>query len=181
MLGRMLENLVPIHALGLFIVNVNGDVNQIVIFDYYDENRKCALSLMKASPIELRRLRERLISIMQDIVDEEVLEFNGNRVFPEVKHVEIVLKNHLDIVSIYYIIYFKAKLKSGVNIYEDHYEATKATYDYEAYWIFPFGVKVKDVVMNGEVRLLADNMVAVYVRKGTRLSGYEKIIFEMPG
>ncbi|RLE80275.1 MAG: hypothetical protein DRJ52_06750 [Thermoprotei archaeon] len=166
----------PVHALCFFSVSLLGDVNQLLVFDYYDPDLYYA-KLVERKLIDYEL--ETIASNMQDYLDEEKVLVNGRRVYPEVRHIDIAFRGTPKNPSIYFIIYFKGYLKPGENTYEDYYESERVEYDYEFYWIFPPGVQVKKVVIDG-FYTINNNILSVYVERGSYVKGYEKIVFDIP-
>ncbi len=166
----------PIHAQGFFIVSRRGDINQIIIYDYYDPEYYYLKLLHR--PMDYVEEMNRLAANMQYYLDEEEVLINGEKVRPIVKSVSIEHRGFAEIAYITFIIYFKGKFRKGVNTYENKYEAEVAEYDYEVYWIFPPRSKIVEVEVAAEYEVLGDgNILLFWVRKGDKLSGYEKIAF----
>jgi len=167
----------PIHALCFFTVSLLGNINQLIVFDYYDPDKYYA-SLIERELIDEEL--EAIASKMQDYLDEEKVLINGKRVYPELRYIDLAFRGSLKRPSLYFIIHFKGDFKTGINVYEDYYDREIAEYDYEFYWIFPPGVVIKDIIVDGIYSRIGDNILAVYVDKGTEISGFEKIVFEIP-
>jgi len=168
----------PIHAQGFFIVSRRGDINQIVIYDYYDPEHYY-LNLLHR-PLDYEEEIKKLAANMQYYLNQEKVLINGERVKPIVKTVSIEHRGFAEIAYITFTIYFKGKLHKGLNTYENIYEAEKAEYDYEVYWIFPPRSKVVEVDIAAEYEVLGDgNILLFWVRKGDRIRGYEKIVFSI--
>ncbi len=168
----------PIHAQGFFSVSRRGDINQIIIYDYYDPDYYYLR--LAHRPIEYEKEITRLASNMQYFLDQEEIIVNGQRVRPIVKTVSIEHRGVAEIAYITFIVYFKGKFRKGLNTYENKYEAETAEYDYEVYWIFPPRSRIVEVDIAADYEVLGDNNILLFwVRKGDRINGYEKIVFEL--
>ncbi len=173
----MSEKIVPVHAQGFFTMGVDGRVTQVTIFDYYDP--ECYYAKLLQGKGDLEGELWRLAANMQSFLDEEKVLINGERVKPEVRGIDICVRGDPKRPSVVFFITFKGELRPGVNSYEDCYEATVAEYDYEFYWIFPPGTSIVSVKMPGTYEVV-NAILMVWVRKGEKVDGYERIIFKIP-
>ena len=174
----MSERVIPIHAQEYFTVSRNGEISQILIFDY-DDPAGYYHHLVRTGRIG--RELERMLANMQMFLDEERILVNGVRVHPEVRGIDLNFRGSRRRPSVTFIIFFEAPLRRGLNIYEDYYEDEVAEYDYEIYWAFPPGAKVKQVQMAGEHEVICDGeILVVWMRRGERTGGYERIEFILP-
>ena len=66
-------------------------------------------------------------------------------------------------------------------MYENTYESVVAEYDYTAYWFFPPGSKVIEVVTSSRYDVFGstNNILVLWARMGEEIKGYEKIVFEL--
>ncbi len=168
----------PVHAQGFFSVSRRGDVNQVVVYDYYDPDYYYLK--LAHRPLDYEREVARLAGNMQYFLDQEEVVVNGVRVRPVVKSVSIDHRGFAEIAYVTFIIYFKARLRKGLNTYENRYEAGVAEYDYEVYWIFPPRTRVVEVDLSADYEVLGDdNILLFWVRRGDRINGYERIVFEL--
>ena len=110
---------------------------------------------------------------------EEKVLINGQQVNLDVKFVNIDFIGYVDLPYIVYFIKFKGALKRGVNVFEDYYDKTVAEYDYEVYWFFPERTKILEVYVDGDYDLVSNNRLFIWVRKGDKISGYERIVFKL--
>jgi len=169
------EYVIPLHARGIFVVSIEGIINQVLSFDYYDPDQ------YYAELDEKGELEDELAIIaenMQSFLDEETVKINNKRVWPRVKMVDLVYLGSKTRPSIVFFIVFRGEFHKGINMYENSYESTTVEYNYEIYWKFPEGVEVVDYVLDGDVDLLIErNILVVKVSKGERIRGYEKILF----
>ena len=170
------KELRPIHAQGIFNLTLYGEVTQVLIFDYEDRSLYYA-RLMDEGDIEAEM--ESLMENMQGLLDEEEVYINNEITEPTVEDIDIIFRGQLIHPSIIFFIRFSGKLKEGMNIYENRYEATVAEYDYEVYWLMPSGVRILEVQMSGEYEA-TENTLLIWVKKGDQIEGYEKIVFEIP-
>ncbi|RLE72681.1 MAG: hypothetical protein DRZ80_06995, partial [Thermoprotei archaeon] len=83
----MSEQIEPIYAQGFFVVNKNGLVNQIIIFDYFDPESYYYNLIDEEDRLseELEILREN----MQAILDSEKILINNEKVKPKVMDVDL--------------------------------------------------------------------------------------------
>lgn len=168
----------PLYAQGFFIVDSSGVFNQLVIFDYWDPSgyyKKIA-----GDEDLLREELEKIKSNMQYFLDQERLMINGEEARPLVKHVSLGFRGKEEIPYLFFHIVFKGEIVDGENVYEDYFEEEVAEYDYVVTWIFPPGARVVVADVGVEYNLLENRRVLVYhVKAGTRVRGYEKIVFEL--
>ncbi len=168
----------PIYAQGYFIVHRIGLFNQIVIFDYYDPDQYYWGVLRNAS--RLKREQETLMKNMQYFLDQEKVLINGVETKPVVKNVEIGIRGKPTLSYIVFYIEFEGELVKGLNIYENLYEEEVSEYDYVVYWIFPWNIRVVEADVGVQYSVLNDGRLLIFhVPKGTRVGGYEKIVFEV--
>jgi len=167
----------PVYAQGLFFVGI-GAISYYLVFDYHDP-----LGYYEAITSDRRLLEEEAAKLsynMQRFLDEERVVVNGVRVRPRVSMVDIGFRSSRRRPYIVFAIRFRAPVRPGSNTYENWYEPEVPEYNYVAYWIFPPGARVREVVVGEEFDVVGGNVVAIYGRRGVKTSGYEKIVFEMP-
>lgn len=168
----------PEYALGIFFVRETGLVEQIVVFDYYDENEE-----YKSIISDRRKLEDEkalLAKNMQSFLDAEEVRINGKPVYPRVIDVDIGFRTSYKYPYITYLIVFHGELKRGVNVYEDTYEPEVAEYNYRVYWIFPSKSRILRADLGVPYTLLDKARVLMFtVTAGTRIRGYERIEFEI--
>ncbi len=170
-------NLIPIHGESYFIVERKGMFNQILRFIYYDEDEYYYHLIHK--PEEYYVEISRLHNAMENFLSREKIFVNSVRVKPRVLMVNIDFAGYRDHPYVLYFIRFKGNLRRGENVFEDFYEEEVAEYDYEIYWFFPEKAKVKEVYVSGDFDLVKPNILYIWTRKGDKISGYEKIVFEI--
>lgn len=167
----------PLSATGLFTVTRDLEVYQVVIFEYFDDKR---IYFSLAENLEdYEHELERLAQAMQGFLDEEEVVVNDERVRPKVVGVDIGFKDTPEEPFITYFIFFKGKPRKGTNYYENIYEGELAEYPITAYWYFPLKTRVLSVEASGDVSIIGNNIVVMRLAEGDRISGYEKIVFEM--
>ncbi len=167
----------PVHAVGFFSVSRGGVVHQVVVYDYFDPDYYF-LNLVHR-PLDYEREVSRLAYNMQSFLDREEVLVNGRRVRPVVKTVSIDHRGFAEFAYVSFIIYFRGRFTRGLNSYENRYEPGVAEYDYEVYWMFPPRSRIVEVDISADYEVLGDdNILLFWVRKGDRISGYEKIVFE---
>jgi len=159
----------PIYARGFFNMNSFGEINQLIVFYYYDKDEYYASLEKEEVRNEVRKLKEN----MQYYLDQEVIKINGKRVRAKVLFVRLGLLS-IKYPYVEFLIRFKGSLKKGINEYEDIYEEEVAEYPYEALWILPG--KVIDYKIAGNVKVKG-NILFLKVKKGIKVGGTEKIRF----
>lgn len=169
------RNVEPLHAESYFIVERNGNFNQILKYYFLDPN-EYYYSLMH-KPEKYEKEMKRLYNIMKELLSEEKIIINNVHVNPKIEFINIDFIGFVDQPYITYYIKFKGPLKRGFNVFEDYYEKTVAEYDYEIYWFFPDRTRIVEVVVDGDFEVLK-NKLFIWARKGDRISGYEKIVFK---
>lgn len=165
----------PIYASAFFNITSEG-IHYIMIFDYMDpleyyrkihENRDLLVE-------ELEKLR----SNMQSFLDDEEIIINNIRRRARVSHVSIGFRGDPKRPYIIFIVNIDAKMRKGLNTYENHYERDVFEYDYIAYWIFPRGSRILEVSMGGDIAI-EDNMLIIRGSRGDIAPGSEYIKFEL--
>ncbi len=173
-----MADVVPVHAQGFFTVSRRGEVYEILVFDYYDPDEYYARLIHR--PLDYEREMARLAANMQEELDRERVIVNGRTVRPRVQVVGLEHRGSPDSPYLTFIIYFKAPLRRGLNVYENIYEESVAEYDYEVYWMFPPRARVVEVEMETEYEVLGrGNILLLWARRGDRVGGSEKIVFEL--
>ncbi|RLG77750.1 MAG: hypothetical protein DRO12_01340 [Thermoprotei archaeon] len=167
----------PVYAQGHFFVGL-GYIAYYLVFDYHDPlgYYEAVLSNPKLFNDEVTKLSYN----MQKFLDEEKVVVNNVRVRPLVSMIDIGFRGSKRRPYIVFVIRFRAPIRPGMNVYENWYSAEVPEYDYVAYWVFPPGSKVREVVVGEEHDIVGGNIVAIYGRKGVKTTGYEKIVFEIP-
>jgi hypothetical protein len=164
----------PLYAIGVFHVCYRGGVGEYLVFRYYDKEsyyHKIITSNPKALSLEKKILSEN----MQSFLDEEDIFFNGKRTKPIVERV-VISSPFPNEAYISFVISFRVILQPGLNVYEDYYEETIAEYDYEILWRLPPGSRRIDARLGVPVEI-ENNVVYAYVKKGSKVGGYERISF----
>lgn len=165
----------PIHASAFFNITSKG-IYYSMIFDYIDplgyyrkiyDNRDL-----------LAEEHERLRSNMQSFLDEEEIIINSIRRRARVSHVSIGFRGDPKRPYIIFIITIDARMRRGLNTYENHYEQDVFEYDYIAYWIFPRGSRILEVSMGGSIAI-EDNILIIRGSRGDIAPGSEYIKFEL--
>jgi hypothetical protein len=174
------EAVQPIHGQGFFYVGY-GYIAYYIVFDYSDP-----LGYYEAVVRDERLYEEettKLLYSMQELIDQEEVVVNGERVRPKVVGVDIGFRGRSTRVFIVFAVRFQAPVRSGVNVYENRYEPEEIEYNYEAYWIFPPGARILEVDMgpgNESWDVVGGSLLAIYGFRGGRTGGYERIVFRMP-
>jgi len=172
-----LEEVEPVHAYGFFNVNRELEFSQVIVFEYIDTGGYYA-SLSR----RVDRLDEELESMaksMQELLDEEEVVVNGERVRPRVLGATLGFRGEPEEPYILFFIHFKGSPAEGLNYYENVYEEETADYPYEVYWVFPPGSRVEEVTVSGSSEIIGDNILVIRVREGERVLGFERIAFRL--
>ncbi|MEM0198857.1 MAG: hypothetical protein QXX72_01055 [Desulfurococcaceae archaeon] len=171
-------SLKPVYGLGLFFVRDTGLVEQVVIFDYYDELEEYK-SIVK-DPEKLENEKSMLATNMQHFLDQEDVRLNNEPTYPKVVDVEIGFRGDYKHPYIAFFIVFQGVLRKGLNVYEDRYEPETTEYDYRVYWFFPSRARVIRADLDVPYSLLNRGRILSFcVKTGTFLRGYERIEFEL--
>ena len=163
----------PLFGYSFFTVSKES-FDYYIVFEYEDPFKYYA-TIMNSERLYEEEI-ERLHQNMQNILDQEITKFNNEIIKPEVVFVDIGFKETIDRPYILFRISADIKLRPGRNIYENIYEATIAEYDYVSYWSFPRKTKIEYVEIDGTWEV-EDSTLVIYVKKGSRIRGREKIIF----
>ncbi len=171
----------PIHAQGYYNVYLHGRewrIWEVVNYYYYDEEAK--LSELVHRPKDYVNEIERAWEAMQKALDEEKVKINGERVRVLVKNTSMEFVNFAEIPYYTFILEFKGPYRDGVNCFENEFEAGRAEYDYEAFWLLPPGWTFVEVNTSCEYDLPDEEgrILMLWCRKGDKIKGYEKICWE---
>ncbi|MCD6488576.1 MAG: hypothetical protein J7K21_05060 [Desulfurococcales archaeon] len=169
---------IPVFGQGFFYVWHNGKIDQIIVFDYFDPDQYY-YKVLNNKEMYLKE-KTMLMNNMQYYLDQEKVLINGNRSFPRVKHVDIGLRGDPRYPFIIFFIEFGGVFVKGLNVYENIYEEEVVDYSYIVYWIFSEGLKAVEADVGVKYELASDaHILKFFVRKGTRVGGYERIVFEL--
>ncbi len=167
----------PLYALGIFTVTKRLEIFQTVIYEYYDPDQYYAE--LAENVEDLENELEEISTNMQEILDQEEVVINGEKVKPKVTGIDLGFKGTPEEPFLAFFIYFKGKPRKGLNYYENIYSAERSEYPYTAYWYFPHNFQVTTVQASGISQIINDHIVVIRVEEGERISGYEKIEFEI--
>ena len=168
----------PLYGLGCFFVRETGLVEQIVLFEYYDEAEE--YRSVVSDPKRLEEEKATLAENMQRFLDSEDVRINGKSTYPRVVDVEVGFRGDYKHPYIAFFIVFQGELRRGVNTYEDAYEPEVAEYEYRVYWVFPLKARVLKADVGVPYTLLGGGRILTFkVAAGTRTKGYERIDFEL--
>ncbi|MGC9148518.1 MAG: hypothetical protein ACP5GI_03645 [Sulfolobales archaeon] len=169
------RNVRPLFGYSFFTVSKES-FDYYIVFEYEDP-LKYYLAIMDNEELYEEEI-ERLHQNMQNILDQEITKFNDDIIKPKVIFVDIGLKETVDRPYILFRVSTNIRLRPGRNIYENIYEAAIAEYDYVSYWSFPKKTKIEYVEIDGTWEI-EDSTLVIYVKKGSRIRGREKIIFTL--
>ncbi len=165
--------MIPVYGQGFFTISY-GIINYIIVFDYIDDKGEYRRIMGDRELIakEENVLREN----MQRLMDEERVIINSLEVRPVVEKAFIELRGSGKRVSITFYTSIPFKPNKGRNIYENFYESTIAEYPYRVYWIALPCIKIESIESPGLV-IVNDNISLIQVDRGTRIDGYESVVF----
>ncbi|MDM7274972.1 MAG: hypothetical protein P3X22_002455 [Thermoprotei archaeon] len=169
---------VPVYGEGFFHVSLSGVIWYTIVFDYSDVEREY-WGLLREGGVRLESEVERLRFEMQRLMDEERIVINGVDVRARVLSAFIEVRGVPVRSSAVFFIVIPFRPRVGVNVYENFYGPAVADYDYTVYWVLECGV-FKSVDSPGSVSING-NFAVIRVKKGTRVPGYESVVFEVPG
>lgn len=167
----------PIHAHSFFTISLGGAFSQILTFDYLDREHYYYKILENEEAY--RGELGNLLASMNKILEEEEIRVNGESVKAEALTVNLDFRGAAELPTLVFYIEFSGKLRKGINSYECWYEEGVAEYDYEIYWFFPKRFKIIEVDFSGEYEVLAGRLLVIWVRRGERYRGYERIVFKL--
>ena len=166
----------PVYGEGFFHV-AWGVIYYTIIYDYRELDEKAARTV---NDPRLRAEEERYIArTMQELMDEERIVVNGadTRCIVDLARLERRAPRYHSAVIHARIPFQPVR---GNNVYENFYGEEEAPYPYTVYWIAPPGGKIVSVDSPGDVEFEARERIAIIrVRKGTRLPGYEAVVFRL--
>ncbi len=168
--------MIPVYGQGFFHISLEGIIWYTIIFDYYDEE-KTYYKLLKKGGSKLEEELSILRANMQKLMNEEKIVINGAQVEPIVEKAFIEIRGEPVRPSVIFLTRMNFKPVKGKNVYEDFYEPTKAEYDYSVTWIAPPCVEFVEYDGPGKFTL-EGNILKLHVRAGTKIDGYESIIFD---
>ncbi len=167
----------PIHAESFFSVSSTGEIHERLCFEYLDPDGY--YRRVNSDPDLLRKEILKLSTNMQQFLDLERVEINGERVRSTVNYTDIFLKGVSDVVSVVYIIDFSGKFHSGKNTIKTWLEEEDAPYDFEILWRFPIGTEIVEIDSLLEYEIYQD-LVTLWALEGDHVGGYEKMEFILP-
>ncbi|TFF93612.1 hypothetical protein EU546_05990 [Candidatus Thorarchaeota archaeon] len=167
----------PIHAESFFSVSQTGEVHERLYFEYrdYDGYYFDLLKDNEAFGEEIAKLS----SNMQYYLDQERVEFNGERVMSIVRYTDIVMKGETNFVAVLYLIDFAGRFTPSTNTIETWLEREIAPYDFEIIWRFPAGTTIEQIETDLEFEIYRD-FVVLWALEGDDVGGYERMTFELP-
>lgn len=168
--------MIPVYGQGFFYVSLGGVIWYTIIFDYYDEE-ELYYRLLKRGGQKLREELDELRANMQKLMEEEKIVINGEKVEPVVERAYIEIRGEPVRPSVVFLTRMNFKHIRGRNVYEDFYEPTKAEYDYTVTWVAPPCTKFVEYEGPGRFTL-EGNVLRLYVKRGTKIDGYESIVFD---
>ncbi len=173
----MEEDIVPVYGQGFFHIS-RGTIYYTIIYDYLERSPRYRKRVL-LNPEKRREEEISIANTMQKYMDEERILINGYDSRCIVDDVRLELrgpKRHS--ATIHARIPYQPV--EGRNVYEDFYMPEVAPYDYTVYWIAPPGGRIVDVDSPGIVEERAGGRIAViHVAKGTKLKGYEAVVFTL--
>lgn len=169
------DNITPIYAYAYFSVANNGEIHQLLQYDYFDPDEFYADLCHEENQTDFNEEIQKLWNNMNYFLSEERNYINNKRVVPEVIHVDIGHRGSKNLPYITWLICFKGEFKIGKNIYTTFTKPEKLEYDCHCIWHFPINTKVKiKASMDFEI---IDNTIILYGRKSEIIGGNEQITF----
>jgi hypothetical protein len=167
----------PLYGQGFFSLCPSGILWYTIVFDYADDEHlyERLLSEPGGAAAEVETLREN----MQRFLDEERLVINGAEARARVEHVYIDVRGEPGRATATFLVSIPFRPRRGRNVYEDYYEPDTAEYPYTVTWILPACARIVEYEMPGHTRLPAHNVLEVRVEPGTRVPGYEALVFDL--
>ncbi len=173
------NNIVPIYAQGIHVMDSLGNVVLVIVFDYVDKNMYYAKLIKRGGDDLINELKD-VMNNMQRFLDQEVIEINGHRTRPFVQDVHLGFRGSPRRPYLEFYVTFSGPLREGVNRYDNWYEEEIAEYDYEILWVFPKSSRVVDYSIAGRGLILGQgNILLVHVSRGTKVGAHEWIEFEL--
>ncbi len=173
----MNEEIEPIYATSYTSLSREGEVKEILIYDYWDpEEYYFNLSQDKKS---LNKEIERVWKNLQEYINSEKTTVNDEPLETTVEYANIGFRGNEKQPYIYFLMFSEARFRAGENTYEVKYEREELEYDALSIWSFPAGSKV--IEAESDLRyVISGNYLIFTGRKGDVLSGHEKICFLLP-
>jgi hypothetical protein len=167
----------PIHADSFFSVSSSGEIHERLCYEYLDMSNyyRKVLRSEKLLADEI----EKLAGNLQEFLEKERVEINGERIKSRVNYCDIYLKGDTDVVGVVYIIDFAGRFHKDMNRIETWLEEEIAPYDFEILWRFPVGSKVTEIETILEFEIYGD-IVSLWAMEGEEVGGYEKMVFDLP-
>ncbi|MBD3229985.1 MAG: hypothetical protein GF329_17515 [Candidatus Lokiarchaeota archaeon] len=167
------EEIVPIFAQAFFAGSRNGTIKQLLQFDYHDPT--CFYKTLEQDEKELDIELTKLSTNMQSFLDEEENTINNQRVFPEVKFIDLGFRGDT-MPFISWIIEFKGIFNKGLNEYIAITPEEELDYDCRSIWSFTEGTRIIKIKsqMNYEI---CENQIAFWASKSDVIGGKEIIRF----
>ncbi len=172
---------IPIYAEGIHVMNLDGNVSLIIIFEYLDKEKYYAKLVKKGGSELINELRI-VMENMQKFLDEEIIKINDVKVQPKVHDVTLGFRGSIERPYLeFYISLTGGLLRKGLNRYDNWYEEEVTEYDYEILWIFPENFKITNYDLGGESIIVGSgNILRTIVKKGTKVGGHEWIEWIIP-
>jgi len=173
------KQIIPTFAQAFFCGSLNGVIKQVLQFDYYDFGGY--YKKLESNQKEFDKECLKLLTNMQDFLDEEINRINNQRVYPKVKFIDIEFRGGLETMPfITWIIEFNGIFKKGINTYEATTPEEELAYNCRSLWSFPEEISVLKVStkMSYEIQ---KNHVVFWAEKEQIIGGEETILFKLKG
>ena len=165
----------PIFAQAFFMGSKEGVIKQVLQYDYHDPG--CYYKNLFQNEKEYEKELTKLFQNMQIFLDEETNFINGERIYPEVKMIDLGFRGEVDTMPfITWIIEFSGKFKKGINEYEAITPEEELEYNCRSLWSFPENTRVIKIETKMEYEII-DNHVVFWAYKGQVIGGKELIRF----
>ena len=169
------DNIIPIFAHAFFCGSKEGNIKQVLQFDYHDPN--CFYKEIEQNEREFNKELNKLSLNMQSFLDEEKNYINNQQVYPKVKFIDIEFR--VDTMPfITWIIEFEGIFKKGINEYLAITPEEKLDYNCRSIWSFTSKTRIIKV----ETRMIYEineNHIVFWANKDDIIGGKELIRFIM--
>ncbi len=167
---------VPIYGQSFISVGSDGEIKEILIFDYYDPDEQY-LEIVHDQKKFDREVRRASLNL-QEYLDSQRCLINNKTVSSKVVFTDICHRGSQTLVSYLFVIVSKGDFVKGENTYEVWSDEETLEYDVDVQWCFPSLTVVKEIETKLEFEVYG-NILVLWARKGDVIGGHEKIVFTL--
>ena len=166
---------IPLNAEADFYVSKNG-ISELLVYNYLDEkNVYQKLCATENYDNEMNRIKDN----MQFYLDQDTVLVNHEEKRMKLSEVDLKFKDGLpEYPQLNFMILIRCKLKDGNNVIEFDMEDEIAPYDFLSKYHFPHGSEIVEVESLLSFKII-ENKIIMTAKKGDRVGGYEKIVFNV--